>query len=97
MATVQVAPGGNAPDGTKIGGIVVTAEGNYQVGDPNATWANYNPPNGLWSVKVDGTGTSGGSNTPYVPQGTYNDQGISASDQAKIQALKDPYDLAKAS
>ena len=89
MATVQVAPGGNAPDGTKIGDIVVTAGGNYQVVDPNTPGANYNPTNGLWSVKVDGTGTSGGSTAPYVPQGTYNDQGLSSSDQAKIQALKD--------
>ena len=97
MATVQVAPGGNAPDGTKIGDIVVTAGGNYQVVEPNTPGANYNPTNGLWSVKVEGTGTSGGGSTPYVPQGTYNDQGISASDQAKIQALKDQYDLAKAS
>lgn len=60
MATVQVAPGGNAPDGTKIGDIVVTAGGNYQVVDPNTPGANYNPTNGLWSVKVEGTGTSGG-------------------------------------
>lgn len=97
MATVQVAPGGNAPDGTKIGDIVVTAGGNYKVVEPNTPGANYNPTNGLWSVKVEGTGTSGGSATPYVPQGTYNDQGLSASDQAKIQALKDQYDLAKAS
>ena len=35
MATVQVAPGGNAPEGTKIGDIVVTAGGNYKVVDPN--------------------------------------------------------------
>ena len=56
MATVQVAPGGNAPDGTKIGDIVVTAGGNYQVVEPNTPGANYNPTNGLWSVKVDGTG-----------------------------------------
>lgn len=94
--TVQVAPGGNAPDGTKIGDIVVTAGGNYKVVEPNTPGANYNPTNGLWSVKVDGTGTSGGSAAPYVPQGTYNDQGLSASDQAKIQALKDQWEAANA-
>ena len=96
MATVQVAPGGNAPDGTKIGDIVVTAGGNYQVVDPNTPGANYNPTNGLWSVKVEGTGTSGGSSAPYVPQGTYNDQIMSATDKAATDALKQQYEMYKA-
>ena len=99
MATVQVAPGGNAPDGTKIGDIVVTAGGNYKVVEPNTPGASYNPNSNLWSVKVDSqTGSQAGSaaSGPYVPQGTYNDQGLSASDQAKIQALKDQWEAANA-
>ena len=73
MATVQVAPGGNAPEGTKIGDIVVTAGGNYKVVEPNTPGSSYNPTSNLWSVKVDSqTGSQAGSaaSGPYVPQGT---------------------------
>ena len=45
---------------------------------------------------MEGTGTGGGGSTPYVPRGTYNDQGLSASDQAKIQALKYQWEAANA-
>ena len=51
--TVQVAKGGNAPEGTQIGDTVKTAGGSYKVVAPNTAGASYNPSNGLWSVKID--------------------------------------------
>lgn len=94
---VQVDANGNAPAGTQIGDIVVTAGGNYQVVAPNTPGATYNPNSQLWSIKVDSQTTNqSGSTAPYVPQGTYNDQGMSAADLAKIQALKDQWEKANA-
>lgn len=93
---VNVAPGGNAPAGTKVGDIVRTAGGDYKVVAPNTPGANYNPTNGLWSVKVSGTGsgsvttpTAPSIQQPYTPQGTYQDQGLSEADAAKVKALQD--------
>lgn len=92
---VNVAPGGNAPAGTQIGDIVRTAGGDYKVVAPNTPGANYNPTNGLWSIKVSGTSsgttttTTPAAQQPYVPQGTYQDQGLSEADAAKVKALQD--------
>ena len=87
MATVQVAPGGNAPEGTKIGDIVVTAGGNYKVVEPNTPGSSYNPNSNLWSVKVDSqTGSQAGRSAsgPYVPQTSYSDMCMSSADLSKI-------------
>lgn len=85
---VNVASGGNAPAGTQVGDIVRTAGGNYLVVSPGTAGASYNSTNGLWSVKL--------SSDDYVGKGTYNDAGVSATDAAKISALQDQYDIAKA-
>lgn len=95
---VNVAPGGNAPAGTKIGDIVRTAGGDYMVVEANTPNATRNPANGLWSIKLGGPGVSTTTPTtqqPYTPQGTYQDQGLSAGDKAKVEALQAYYELRK--
>lgn len=95
---VNVAPGGNAPAGTKVGDIVRTAGGDYMVVEPNTPNATRNPSNGLWSIKLGGPGVSTTTPTtqqPYTPQGTYQDQGLSAGDKAKVEALQAYYELRK--
>lgn len=99
--TVQVAPGGNAPDGTKVGDTVVTAGGNYKVVEANTPGANYNPSSGLWSVKVSeptsgSSGSSSKSSGSYTPVGSYLDQGLSASDKAAVESLQQLYETYKA-
>lgn len=93
---VNVAPGGNAPAGTNIGDTVITAGGNYLVVDPNTPGASYNPTNGLWSIKVPSRATSGtvDANGNYIPMGTWNDQGLSESDKAKIESLQAAWEQA---
>lgn len=93
---VNVAPGGNAPAGTKVGDTVITAGGNYLVVDPNTPGASYNPTNGLWSIKVPSRATSGtvDANGNYIPMGTWNDQGLSESDKAKIESLQAAWEQA---
>lgn len=92
---VNVGKGGNAPEGTQIGDVVVTAGGNYRVVEPGTPGARYNPTNGLWSVKDTG-GSSSGSSGAYQPMGSYNDYGVSANDRAAIESLQKAYDDAKA-
>lgn len=95
---VNVAPGGNAPAGTKVGDIVRTAGGDYMVVEANTPNATRNPANGLWSIKLGGPGVSTTTPTtqqPYTPQGTYQDQGLSAGDKAKVEALQAYYELRK--
>lgn len=73
--TVQVQSDGNAPAGTKIGDIVVTAGGNYQVVPYGTPGSTYNPANGLSSIKVSGTGGNTATTTPAVtgtPDGYYS-------------------------
>lgn len=93
---VNVAEGGNAPAGTNIGDTVITAGGNYLVVDPNTPGASYNPTNGLWSIKVPSRATSGtvDANGNYIPMGTWNDQGLSESDKAKIESLQAAWEQA---
>lgn len=93
---VNVAEGGNAPAGTNIGDTVITAGGNYLVVDPNTPGASYNPTNGLWSIKVPSRATSGtvDANGNYIPLGTWNDQGLSESDKAKIESLQAAWEQA---
>ena len=93
---VNVASGGNAPSGTKIGDTVITAGGNYLVVEPNTPGATYNPSSGLWSVKVPSQATSGtvDSNGNYIPLGTWNDQGLSESDKAKIESIQAAWEQA---
>ncbi len=93
---VNVAPGGNAPAGTNIGDTVITAGGNYLVVNPNTPGASYNPTNGLWSIKVPSRATSGtvDANGNYIPMGTWNDQGLSESDKAKIESLQAAWEQA---
>lgn len=93
---VNVAEGGNAPAGTNIGDTVITAGGNYLVVDPKTPGANYNPTNGLWSIKVPSRATSGtvDANGNYIPLGTWNDQGLSESDKAKIESLQAAWEQA---
>lgn len=93
---VNVAPGGNAPAGTKVGDTVITAGGNYLVVDPNTPGASYNPTNGLWSIKVPSRATSGtvDANGNYIPLGTWNDQGLSEGDKAKIESLQAAWEQA---
>lgn len=93
---VNVAEGGNAPAGTNIGDTVITAGGNYLVVDPNTPGANYNPTNGLWSIKVPSRATSGtvDENGNYIPMGTWMDQGLSESDKAKIESLQAAWEQA---
>lgn len=65
--TVNVGSNGNAPTGTQVGDIVVTAGGNYKVVSPGTTGATYNPSSGLWSIKVDSSGgTTSGNKTVNV-------------------------------
>lgn len=93
---VNVAEGGNAPAGTNIGDTVITAGGNYLVVNPNTPGASYNPTNGLWSIKVPSRATSGtvDANGNYIPMGTWNDQGLSESDKAKIESLQAAWEQA---
>lgn len=93
---VNVAPGGNAPAGTKVGDTVITAGGNFLVVEPNTPGASYNPTNGLWSIKVPSRATSGtvDANGNYIPMGTWNDQGLSESDKAKIESLQAAWEQA---
>lgn len=93
---VNVAEGGNAPAGTNIGDTVITAGGNYLVVDPNTPGASYNPTNGLWSIKVPSRATSGtvDANGNYIPLGTWNDQGLSEGDKAKIESLQAAWEQA---
>lgn len=48
---------GNAAKGAGIGDYVNTAGGMYKVVAPGTYGANYNPKNGLWSLKVDPNNT----------------------------------------
>jgi hypothetical protein len=91
-----VAEGGNAPAGTNIGDTVITAGGNYLVVNPNTPGASYNPTNGLWSIKVPSRATSGtvDANGNYIPMGTWNDQGLSESDKAKIESIQAAWEQA---
>lgn len=93
---VNVAPGGNAPAGTKVGDTVITAGGNFLVVEPNTPGASYNPTNGLWSIKVPSKATAGtvDANGNYIPLGTWNDQGLSESDKAKIESLQAAWEQA---
>lgn len=61
MARVTANAQGNAPTGTKVGDIVSTKGGDYKVVEKGTPGANYNPTNGLYSVKVTGSGSSGSS------------------------------------
>lgn len=94
---VNVAPGGNAPAGTQIGDIVITAGGNYKVVSPGTSGATYNPSSGLWSIKVSGTGNgaSGGS-SGYDPMGSYFDSGLSQRDKTAIESLQMAWEEAMA-
>lgn len=87
---MNVAPGGNAPAGTQVGDIVITAGGNYKVVSPNTPGAKYNPTNGLWSIRVN-EGPGGTGNNGYTSLGTYHDQGMSAADKSKIWALQNAW------
>lgn len=93
---VNVAPGGNAPAGTKVGDTVITAGGNFLVVEPNTPGASYNPTNGLWSIKVPSKATAGtvDANGNYIPLGTWMDQGLSESDKAKIESLQAAWEQA---
>lgn len=93
---VNVAPGGNAPAGTKVGDTVITAGGNFLVVEPNTPGASYNPTNGLWSIKVPSKATAGtvDANGNYIPMGTWMDQGLSESDKAKIESLQAAWEQA---
>lgn len=95
---VNVAPGGNAPAGTQIGDIVITAGGNYKVVSPGTAGATYNPSSGLWSIKVSGTGATGGNtgSTGYQPMGNYFDSGVSQNDKAAIESLQKAWEDAMA-
>ena len=103
--TVQADSSGNAPAGTKVGDTVTTAGGTYKVVAEGTPGANYNPNNGLYSVKIDdkvtrpsssgSSGGSGGSSGSYVPQGDYLDQGLSAADKAAVEAIQAQWDKAK--
>lgn len=104
--TVQADSSGNAPAGTKVGDTVTTAGGTYKVVAEGTPGANYNPNNGLYSVKIDdkvtrpsssgSSGGSGGSSGSYVPQGDYLDQGLSAADKAAVEALQAQWEKSKA-
>ena len=48
---------GNAAKGAGVGDYVNTAGGLYKVVSPGTYGANYNPKNGLWSLKVDPNNT----------------------------------------
>lgn len=93
---VNVAPGGNAPAGTQIGDIVITAGGNYKVVAPGTSGATYNPSSGLWSVKVSGSGSSGGGSNGYNPMGNYFDSGLSQRDKTAIESLQMAWEEAMA-
>lgn len=103
--TVQADSSGNAPAGTKVGDTVTTAGGTYKVVAEGTPGANYNPNNGLYSVKIDdkvtrpsssgSSGGSGGSSGSYVPQGDYLDQGLSAADKAAVEAIQAQWEKAK--
>lgn len=93
---VNVAPGGNAPAGTQIGDIVITAGGNYKVVAPGTAGATYNPSSGLWSVKVSGSGASGGGSNGYNPMGNYFDSGLSQNDKKAIANLQKAWEDAMA-
>lgn len=89
--TVQADSSGNAPSGTKVGDYVTTKGGTYQVVAAGTPGASYNPANGLYSIKVDNTKTypttSGSYGSNYTPTGSYLDQGLTADEKAKVDAI----------
>lgn len=53
MALLNVQNNGNAPTNAKVGDIINTAGGKYEIVAPNTYGASYNPKSGFWSVRAD--------------------------------------------
>lgn len=96
--TVQADASGNAPAGTAIGSYVTTKGGTYQVVAAGTPGASYNPANGLYSIKVNDTVTNPTTSTSgtYTPTGSYLDQGLTADEKAKVDALSQQWYAAMA-
>lgn len=97
---LQVGQDGNAPAGAQIGDIVRTGGGDFQVVSAGTPGATYNPANGLWSVKVNGSNgaatraeyTPLGSNVNYQLSGNW----LTPQEQAAEKALSDQWYAAQA-
>lgn len=80
MAILNVQSNGDAPSTAKVGDVIKTGGGNFQIVNPGTPGAGCNSSSGFWSVKVDDIVNSALSSTAST---------ITSSNNAKSQASAD--------